>query len=705
MPLNIGRAKRTHGSEFTLQLFHEEIATHVMFDGRTGRGKTSLQFNMISESLMQGFGGCFMTGLGDLTDDLLAFVGRKRKYLPKHVVDNLIVLEPSTDYCFRIDPFKYEGPVDLRYALWFRRKAEMMAKAIIRKKGEFGFKNMANVELYLVAVMYGCGWKRSDGTYPGLGEALNVLDGLHSLEGIPFDEAKILDECQAMSKARWDENAASTYKRLKSCLSELIQQIVSVRDVPPVDFHDAVRNGYPIFVNLNPHQECFSPDQSLALQAMIMNEVIDAAETLEHPPYILSIDEAEPYLGDDLGLLLARARHFNLSIWLSLQNLGIGSDLEFAARKAISQCGIHASFQHIDPRDVELLAKMYATPDFRDEQHYSPVTIHKGYEILEIDEDSESLSVGHGWGRKIGWSEDEAIGSSDSRTIGNDLGHSKALSEGQRIDQSQEMGGTRETGISDTETAGDGTDTSDQHQTSEDRDPHKRLPDKVHEGSGRNRTKRISTSSAHGVQEKEGRKWSTRKGMSRDLNVTVTDSIRRSNSRSHAKTATKRKGKQWGLDESGSIVRSQSVAHRKIPIANQETVLWNSGRWAESENEQVARMKRDLSRLKKAQCLIMNNDGEVFFVKVRRTVGLGHPAFKTAIAKAMRKVVFSKNLYFAPKLEIKLWTGEHGTHGSSKRSTRIPSLSSNPSRSESSPHTRLLGGGSNGSSNGNGDGH
>lgn len=89
-------------------------------------------------------------------------------------------------------------------------------------------------------------------------------------------------------------------------------------------------------------------------------------------------------------------------------------------RKVLSQCGVIVSFQCRDLQDLESLAPMFAIPCLDYTRYQQPMQLHTGYEILELDELSESTN----------WNNTDTVGRTITNTVGGAKGIARAISLG-----------------------------------------------------------------------------------------------------------------------------------------------------------------------------------------------------------------------------------------------------------------------------------
>ena len=379
-------------------------------------------------------------------------------------------------------------------------------------------------------------------------------------------------------------------------------------------------------------------------------------------------------------------------------------------RKVLSQCGVIVCFQCRDPQDLEILAPMFAIPNLDFTRYHQPMQLHTGYEILELDELSESTNwnntdtVGRTITNTIGGSKGiaRAISLGLARAIGTSEGHTFGTSEQKLLGESEE-----EThGISRNQTEGEKQGSGWQNSSGVQDDDRNRVKGTSVSGgaSGSYETTKTNAegendSISRGTQRStsEGSKRAVSSGENETITnnqsntVTVSENENWSNSVGNAKSHTEGRG------------GSASITHKRIPLPVQELVYYPTDRMATAITDQIWMRKTKLSCLKPGECMILGPTGEVAELRINLAPEVGSSLWKRGLVESFKRFVQSKHdCYFKPNLEPEKWTGKIGTNGSTKSSRRIPATPDSSSKKESSPATRWGVGDSKNSGNGNG---
>jgi hypothetical protein len=301
--------------------------------GITGGGKSNMLVEWCYSLVEQGYGVCYLDGGGDGVEDVAARIVDNIDSIQPFILRNVHYLQVSTERSFALDP----GMLDLEgfeYYAMLQKVVEDTATAIIRPFQEYNFNETPTLRRVLEDILYLCLVTAEDGTRLGLSEALDVLNMgqrdwvekfLRFLKRMPKEIVGDIQELLQMAMTTRRHEVLSAVNRLRNFLSPLVKTIFS-QQAPPFRFQKVMRRDGVILANLKP-EGSFTMAHSIAVGGLLMNQVFTIAEHTqreERRPYTLIIDEAEPFLGDDLALALARGRKWKLSIWLGFQNLYFG---------------------------------------------------------------------------------------------------------------------------------------------------------------------------------------------------------------------------------------------------------------------------------------------------------------------------------------------------------------------------------------------
>lgn len=428
----LGRVALGGGHAFAPEDRHLE--KHVAVLGGTGSGKSKFLELLMRHLHLAKRGFCLIDPHGDLSEDLLAFLARRRLDLGTDAILRVVhYLEPGYDVLFGYDPFQFQPsrpvPERLRenaYQAWLHTKVDRVSEIIQRKQGQTDFEGMPRLQRVLRDVLFAVGIAAGpDGRHLPLADALVLLDPEHPrcaavhervADRLPpeirSDFERILGYRRAEDRLRETE---STINRLRSLFSPILQAILG-RSEGTIDFRAIVRGRHILLVNLR-ESDYFSADQANALGGLFIHQILSTAATTDRErrtPFYLLIDEAARFLGDDLQRALGECRKFKLSVVLAAQDLSSfrKKDLDMAP-KVLSQCRSQVCFQQQHPDDLEVLARVlgYGNLDFTELEQV--VDRHDGYDWVPVVKRSESTSTQRSHSRSQG--ESETHGESESR--------------------------------------------------------------------------------------------------------------------------------------------------------------------------------------------------------------------------------------------------------------------------------------------------
>lgn len=390
-----------------VELGWQHLATHMAVYGGTGKGKSKYLELLLRQMIDQGAGVCVIDPHGDLVEDLLAFLIHRYDATRSPWLERVHYLDPGSAVSrFTFDPFDADASLLVdpsRYQDWLRAKVESVARAIIRKQGESDFEGRPRLERFLVNVLYTVGTRLPpQGRHLPLADALVLLDTQHDLHSRVFsriadhlppeirsDFAKV-HRSNPREQEQWIE---STINRLRSFLSPTVKSIFSGEAGQTIDFRSILDRGEILLVNLR-RTSTFTPDQANAIGGLIINEVLAAAETArrtERRRFLLVIDEASRFVGQDLIDALAQCRKWQLAICLAMQDLSSlqRNDIDMSA-KVMSQCGTQVCFQQKHPDDLNVFAQLFGYPAIDMTPLIHEVDRPDGYEVIELRDTGSS---------------------------------------------------------------------------------------------------------------------------------------------------------------------------------------------------------------------------------------------------------------------------------------------------------------------------
>jgi DNA helicase HerA-like ATPase len=418
--------------DISVELSTRDLSTHMAVYGGTGKGKSKLLELMIRQILDQGHGCCLIDPHGDLTEDILAYVLQAKTADAEEVRRRIHYLEPGSERNrFGFDPFRYtrrsDGVDD--FANWLPAKVQSVARAIIRKQGEADFQGRPRLERFLSNVLHGVGIRLDEsGRHLSLADAEILLDKTHPRHNQVFpavreqlkkDHSAVLSDFAKVhsSTPRQQEDwIESTIGRLRSFLSPAVKSVFGGH-TETIDFRKVIEERGILLVNLR-RTRTFTQDQGNAIGGLIINEILEAAETANRTnriPFYLIIDEASRFVGQDLIDAFGQFRKWNLSITLAVQDLSSlkNRDIDMAP-KVLSQCGVHICFQQKNPEDLDTLSQLLGYPaiDFTPLVH--EVDRHDGYDWVDTESTTSGTNRGRGSSDSHGEAQVRGTGSSNN---------------------------------------------------------------------------------------------------------------------------------------------------------------------------------------------------------------------------------------------------------------------------------------------------
>lgn len=440
-----------------VELGWEHLATHLSVYGGTGQGKSKFLELLLRQIIQQRSGACIIDPHGDLVEELLAYLLDRSKALDPQLLARIHYLDCGTGVPgFSFDPFRYQPPYDnapeADYENWLRAKVESVARAIIRRQGEADFEGRPRLERFLTNVLYAVGHRvNSKGTHLPLSDAFVLLDTTHEFHpkvygriapALPSEVRADFNKVHKSNPREQEQWVESTINRLRSFLSPAVKSIFAGNSPHTIDFREIVGEGHLLLVNLR-RTRTFTLDQANAIGGLIINELIEAAETAQRTnrrPYFLFIDEASRFVGQDLIDALAQCRKWQLSICLAFQDLSSLRRHELdMTPKVLSQCGAHVSFQQKHPEDLDLLAQLFGYPgiDFTPLLH--EVDRPDGYEIIELTDQSHGENWSETDQRSTGSGVSTTTGQTDhpNRTVSRKKEESRSTSDGTSLSQAR----------------------------------------------------------------------------------------------------------------------------------------------------------------------------------------------------------------------------------------------------------------------------
>ena len=361
----------------------EDLATHALISGRTGRGKSRVIAGLADACIKAGISVVMMEGSGDGCDDLLARFGRRvAETGDKAVLNKLHYLRASPAQCFRYDLFRMptfnvhpELQASYRRA-WIHAKVQSRMEVYQSiTRGTEGFQGMPRLQRVFTDVLTAVA-VQVDGKRIAVGDADILLDLTHEKHFEIFEKLRpfLPREVQAdyetiHAMARVEDlrrETESTINTLRS-FGPIMKAILSgTGEEPSVDLFRIIQSGGCMLVPLQ--DEFLSNDQKTCLAAMIFHDVIDTLiHTPRHlrKPCVIFLDEVAELIlacGERLNRAMGMLRKYRGMIVIGTQDLNSLTRGELYLRpKILSQAGLKITFEQTWPDDAMIMAQvMYA---------------------------------------------------------------------------------------------------------------------------------------------------------------------------------------------------------------------------------------------------------------------------------------------------------------------------------------------------------
>jgi hypothetical protein len=557
-----------------LLLTEEARLSHMAVLGRTGRGKSrflNLYMRMLTAT-RHGF--CLIDPHGDLAEDVLAYVGRKRQEGDDALWRRVHYLEPGFETVFAYDPFWFEPPQGVHRDFheharraWVHARVDRVIEILQRKQGQANLEGMPRLQRVLTDVLTAVATAvDARGNHLCLADALVLLDIFHPRHHDvfarvqPFLDLEILADFERWHRMKNPEaflrEAESTINRLRSFMSPIVKAVFSrTGKGGTINFARIVQDREILLVNLR-ETPFFSSDQKTGLGGMFIHDILQAlAQTPrgKRRPFTLIVDEAGEFIGKDMEVALGATRKYGLSCVFGgqdRQTFRKGPDLDMYP-KLLGMCGVLTVFQTQWYEDLEALACTLGYGDIDFTPLVNEVERHGGYDWLKIVEWSESVGAQQKWEK----------GTSASATHGT----SDTSGETQSEQRTTSTGLAHQVGKSSSHGAGDSFD-------------------RHHEATGGNR------SSSEGKFASESRTESS----------AVSTGTSRTTSHAEQRSETAGTSESVGGGQSATLSRS----HKLMPLAHIVREIVETGQLKASVADQFERIKQKIHGLKKRQAVV-----------------------------------------------------------------------------------------------------
>lgn len=347
-----------HGQETPIHMPEKDRMRHLYIIGQTGTGKTAIIKSMAYQDIQEGRGVCIIDPHGDLVDDMLAVVPKKR-------IDDVIVFDPSNiDYPLALNMLEYDRSRP-------QEKTFIVNEILSIFYSLFDAETMGPVfEQYmrnsLLLLMEG-----------KLDEPATLMEVPTVLTDEGF-RAELLKNCHNEPvKKFWEEEAQkaggdAALENIAPYITSKFSNFISNDYVRPIisqprssfSFRKAMDEGKLLFVRLpkgkigeiNARLLGMIVSGKLALAAFSRDDVAED----ERRPFYFYIDEFQNFTSDSIEQILSEARKYKLSLNIAHQYM---AQLTDSIRGAVlGNVGTTISFR-VGVEDAEVLEKKF-TPHF-----------------------------------------------------------------------------------------------------------------------------------------------------------------------------------------------------------------------------------------------------------------------------------------------------------------------------------------------------
>ena len=347
-----------HGQETPVHMPEKDRMRHVYIIGQTGTGKTAIVKSMAYQDIQEGRGVCIIDPHGDLVDDMLAVIPKKR-------IDDVIVFDPSNiDYPLALNMLEYDRSRP-------QEKTFIVNEILSIFYSLFDAETMGPVfEQYmrnsLLLLMEG-----------KVDEPATLMEVPTVLTDENF-RTELLKNCHNEPvKKFWEEEAQkaggdAALENIAPYITSKFSNFISNDYVRPIisqphssfSFRKVMDEGKLLFVRLpkgkigeiNARLLGMIVSGKLALAAFSRDDIAES----ERKPFYFFIDEFQNFTSDSIEQILSEARKYKLSLNIAHQYM---AQLTDSIRGAVlGNVGTTISFR-VGVEDAEVLEKKF-TPHF-----------------------------------------------------------------------------------------------------------------------------------------------------------------------------------------------------------------------------------------------------------------------------------------------------------------------------------------------------
>ncbi len=308
IPLGVNRYS---GEERPVYLPDEDRTTHTAIIGKNGTGKSSLMHTMIHADIAAGKGVCVIDPHGSLVQGIL------QASIPEAREQDVVVLDLSTTVDGKFYPPPL-NPLAKPAGVEGQSAAGMIISILSENYADFAEKQMAYLLNNTLLALY----------YEPDASLLNVVDFLEDGNY----RANVLSKLKnPVVKRAWKRFEEKTDRDKENMVFPLIRRLDSfitnnhllamTCHPQPLDLRALVASNKIILVSLGANQARIPPIERRILGSMLVSQIQMAAmdNAIQHPPFMLYIDEAQNFTTTKLPEMLAEVRKHGLGLVLANQ--------------------------------------------------------------------------------------------------------------------------------------------------------------------------------------------------------------------------------------------------------------------------------------------------------------------------------------------------------------------------------------------------
>jgi hypothetical protein len=325
----------------------EDLSKHLFLIGKSGTGKSTEILNLLIQDARAGVGFCVVDPHGDLIDDFLKFIPRRR-------LNDVIIIDPTLDHVPIVNVFSTDGHIsrdisaadDLFHSVWpdaWGARSQWFFRAVARSLAQ------AHPKFSIMGVL-----KMIMG---------NNMYARRVYQYVKDEDLKLfLDEFDRWTKQFREQVVTPVQNKVSRFIESEALRSVTGREESTFSFRQAMDKSQIILCRF-PRGPLGKEDSTL-LCSLIANKINNAAlsraDSHHRPDFRLYVDEAGMALqGIDVPSLMSESRKFGLQLVFATQTL---ESLEAISKEALASilgnCGTLIAFR-LSAKDAKYLDEEY----------------------------------------------------------------------------------------------------------------------------------------------------------------------------------------------------------------------------------------------------------------------------------------------------------------------------------------------------------